>query len=105
RTELGARHGVLCKFNGGCEVEKAMEKQESEKPLSNFPTATTTTKYTQLWDTDSRGKSKPCFFLVFSLAIGLRVPRTLLSLRPAKPYSRITIHFPPQLLGHAELHA
>jgi len=35
-----------------------MEKQESEKPLSNFPTATTTTKYTQLWDTDSRGKSK-----------------------------------------------
>src|ERR1019366_2826906 len=27
------------------------------KPLSNFPTATTTTKYTQLWDTDSRGKS------------------------------------------------
>ena len=35
-----------------------MEKQESEKPLSNFPTATTTTKYTQLWDTDLRGKAK-----------------------------------------------
>src|ERR1039457_1947633 len=43
-----------------------MEKQESEKPLSNFPTATTTTKYPQLWDTDSRGKSTlasaSCFF-------------------------------------------
>jgi hypothetical protein len=36
-----------------------MEKQESKKPLSNFPTATITTKYTQLWDTDSRGKAKP----------------------------------------------
>jgi hypothetical protein len=35
-----------------------MEKQESKKPLSNFPTATITTKYTQLWDTDSRGKAK-----------------------------------------------
>ena len=35
----------------------AVEKQESEEPLSNFPTATTTTKYPQLWDTDSRGKS------------------------------------------------
>jgi hypothetical protein len=34
---------------------------ESEKPLSNFPTATTTTKYPQLWDTDSRGKSIPPF--------------------------------------------
>jgi hypothetical protein len=36
----------------------AVEKQESEEPLSNFPTATTTTKYPQLWDTDSRGKSR-----------------------------------------------
>jgi hypothetical protein len=35
-----------------------MEKQESKKPLSNFPTATITTKYTQLWDTDSRGKAR-----------------------------------------------
>jgi restriction system protein len=34
-----------------------MEKQESKKPLSNFPTATTTTKYIQLWDTDSEGKA------------------------------------------------
>jgi hypothetical protein len=24
--------------------------------LSNFPTATTTTKYSQLWDTESEGK-------------------------------------------------
>jgi hypothetical protein len=37
-----------------------MEKQESKKPLSNFPTATITTKYTQLWDTDSRGKAIQC---------------------------------------------
>src|SRR5215831_4426470 len=33
-----------------------MEKQESKNRFSNFSTATTTTKYIQLWDTDSRGK-------------------------------------------------
>jgi hypothetical protein len=32
-------------------------KAGKQKPLSNFPTATTTTKYIQLWDTDSRGKA------------------------------------------------
>ncbi len=37
--------------------KQAMEKQESKRALSNFPTATTTTKYIQLWDTDSRGKA------------------------------------------------
>jgi hypothetical protein len=31
-------------------------KVGKQRPLSNFPTATTTTKYVQLWDTDSRGK-------------------------------------------------
>jgi hypothetical protein len=33
-------------------------KAGKQKPLSNFPTATTTTKYIQLWDTDSKGKVK-----------------------------------------------
>jgi len=31
RTELGARHGALCKFNGGCEVEKANGKVGKRK--------------------------------------------------------------------------
>jgi hypothetical protein len=33
-----------------------MEKLKSKVPLSIFPTATTTTKYSQLWDTHSEGK-------------------------------------------------
>ncbi len=32
-----------------------MEKQESNKALSNFPTATTATNYNRLWGTDSEG--------------------------------------------------
>ena len=35
-----------------------MEKQESNKALSNFPTATTATNYYQLWGTDSEGKAR-----------------------------------------------
>ena len=57
RTKLDAGDGSDRKVDGARQIEMAVEKQESEKPLSNFPTATTTTKYTQLWDTDSRGKS------------------------------------------------
>src|ERR1017187_7209688 len=59
RTKLDAGDGSDRKVDGARQIEMAVEKQESEKPLSNFPTATTTTKYTQLWDTDSRGKSTP----------------------------------------------
>jgi hypothetical protein len=31
-------------------------KAGKQKTLSNFPTATTTTNYNYLWDTDSEGK-------------------------------------------------
>src|ERR1700688_4130436 len=37
-------------------AKQAMEKQESKSTLSNFPTATTTTNYNPVWDTDSEGK-------------------------------------------------
>src|ERR1700681_2434903 len=37
-------------------AKHAMEKQESKSTLSNFPTATTTTNYNPVWDTDSEGK-------------------------------------------------
>jgi hypothetical protein len=33
-------------------------KAGKQKTLSNFPTATTTTNYNYLWDTDSEGKVK-----------------------------------------------
>jgi hypothetical protein len=39
-----------------------MEKQESKSTLSNFPTATTTTNYNPVWDTDSEGKIKCLLF-------------------------------------------
>src|ERR1700692_866120 len=45
-------------------AKQAMEKQESKSTLSNFPTATTTTNYNPVWDTDSEGKIRrwvrPC---------------------------------------------
>ena len=44
-----------------------MEKAGKQKTLSNFPTATTTTNYNYLWDTDSEGK-------VTSLAFRSRPP-------------------------------
>jgi hypothetical protein len=34
-------------------------KAGKQKTLFNFPTATTTTNYNYLWDTDSEGKVKP----------------------------------------------
>src|SRR6202051_2254235 len=37
-------------------AKHAIEKQESKSTLSNFPTATTTTNYNPVWDTDSEGK-------------------------------------------------
>jgi hypothetical protein len=39
-------------------TEAGYGKAGKQKPLSNFPTASTTTKYIQLWDTDSEGKAK-----------------------------------------------
>jgi hypothetical protein len=39
-------------------TEAGYGKAGKQKPLSNFSTATTTMKYMQLWDTDSRGKAK-----------------------------------------------
>jgi hypothetical protein len=38
-------------------TEAGYGKAGKQKPLSNFPTASTTTKYIQLWDTDSEGKA------------------------------------------------
>jgi hypothetical protein len=49
-------------------TEAGYGKAGKQKPLSNFPTATTTTKYIQLWDTDSRGKANH---------VGCRVEETL----------------------------
>jgi len=34
-------------------------KAGKQKTLSSFPTATTTTNYNYLWDTDSEGKVSP----------------------------------------------
>ncbi len=39
-------------------IKAGYGKAGKQNALSNFPTATTTTKYIQLWDTDSRGKAK-----------------------------------------------
>jgi len=36
-----------------------MEKLEIDKTDFHFATATTTTNYNQLWDTDSEGKVRP----------------------------------------------
>jgi hypothetical protein len=38
-------------------TEAGYGKAGKQEPLSNFSTATTTTKYIQVWDTDSRGKA------------------------------------------------
>jgi hypothetical protein len=38
-------------------------KAGKQKTLSNFPTATTTTNYNYLWDTDSEGKVKQRQFM------------------------------------------
>jgi hypothetical protein len=40
-------------------TEAGYGKAGKQKPLSNFSTATTTTKYIELWDTDSEGKANP----------------------------------------------
>jgi hypothetical protein len=40
----------------GGESKTGYGKAGKQTTLSNFPTATTTTNYNQLWDTDSEGK-------------------------------------------------
>ena len=55
RTRLCVQHGSIRELNVQA-AETGYGKAEKQKPLSNFPTATTTTKCIQLWDTDSRGK-------------------------------------------------
>jgi len=44
-------------------------KAGKQKPLSNFPTATTTTKYIQLWDTDSKGKVSTAAIVALGLEL------------------------------------
>jgi|GEM_PF-4668156 len=51
-----------------------MEKLKSKVPLSIFPTATTTTKYSQLWDTHSEGKvNEPCLIPTKQPTVGLNL--------------------------------
>src|SRR5271156_2315465 len=51
--------------NGVTRMKAGYGKAGKQKTLSNFPTASTTTNYNYLWDTDSEGK----VILQFSLYI------------------------------------
>src|ERR1700747_3932729 len=44
--------------DGARPMKAGYGKAGKQKTLSNFPTATTTTNYNYLWDTDSEGKIK-----------------------------------------------
>ncbi|HEX3472005.1 MAG TPA: hypothetical protein VHT28_12560, partial [Silvibacterium sp.] len=50
--------------DGAKPMKAGYGKAGKRKTLSNFPTATTTTNYNYLWDTDSEGKVRNFGYLL-----------------------------------------